>query len=205
MKFILASPNKELHECLTLRFSDCPEVEVVQCYFEEIEHFDCIITAGNSFGLMDAGVDKAVVKFFGIKLMERIQQKILLDYLGEQPVGSCIIVETGNYQHPFVAHAPTMRVPMNISRTDNVYVALWSSLIAVHKHNLQHEKKIETLVCPALGTGTGGMGIAEAALQMYLAYTNYKTPAKTINGSVAQLRHESVHYGGNWGFQNPRK
>jgi len=60
---------------------------------------------------MDAGMDFAVVRFFGRHVMELIQKQILDDYLGEQPVGTCIIMATDHASHPFVAHAPTMRVP----------------------------------------------------------------------------------------------
>jgi O-acetyl-ADP-ribose deacetylase (regulator of RNase III) len=154
---------------------------------------------------MDAGMDLAVVRHFGRHVMEYIQKKILDDYLGEQPVGTCIIAPTGNAAHPFIAHAPTMRSPMNIQGTDHVYLALWAALTAVHRHNRSEQVKIDTLACPGLGTGTGGMDPLEAALQMCLAYEHYLHPPQFLNPSVAQQRHERVHYGGNWGFKNPRK
>ena len=59
--------------------------------------------------------DKAVVRYFGGHIQARIQERILADYLGEQPVGTSIIVSTGMPAHAFVAHTPTMRIPMNIS------------------------------------------------------------------------------------------
>jgi len=63
-----------------------PEVDVVCGRFEDLPVFDCVVTAGNSFGLMDAGMDLAVVRYFGTHVMELIQKCILEDYLGEQPV-----------------------------------------------------------------------------------------------------------------------
>src|SRR5438067_7389940 len=33
--------------------------------FERLPEFDCMVSAANSFGLMDGGVDAAIVRFFG--------------------------------------------------------------------------------------------------------------------------------------------
>jgi O-acetyl-ADP-ribose deacetylase (regulator of RNase III) len=205
MRLILVDPNKETCDVLRWQFRAFPEVEVVCGRFEELPHFDCIVTAGNSFGLMDAGIDLAVVKFFGEQVMHSVQRSILDDHLGEQPVGTCLLVSTGNAAHPFVAHAPTMRAPMNIDGTDHVYLALWAAFTAIHRHNRTAERKIEIVACPALGTGTGGVYLLEAALQISLAYLHFKNPPLHINPTLAQQRHETIHYGGRWGFRNPRK
>src|SRR5690606_36896637 len=104
-------------------FEGLPNVEIVKGYFETLPDFDCMGSAANSFGLMDGGVDLAITRFFGIELQERVQQHILDKFLGEQPVGTSIIVETDYEKRPFLAHTPTMRVPLNIQHTDNVYLA----------------------------------------------------------------------------------
>lgn len=205
MRLILVDRGQEFCEVLRGQFRAHPEVQVVCGRFEDLPDFDCVVTAGNSFGLMDAGMDLAVVRYFGRKVMELIQQKILDEYLGEQPVGSCIIVPTNHPPHPFVAHAPTMRVPMNIQGTDHVYLAFWAALTAVHRHNRTESRKIESLACPGLGTGTGGVESLEAALQLRLAYEHHRNPPQYLNPSVAQQRQESIYYGGRWGFLNPRK
>ena len=189
---------------LRWQFRGHPEVEVVCGRFEDLPTFDCVVTAGNSFGLMDAGMDLAVVRYFGPHIMELIQKRILEDFLGEQPVGTCLIVPTAHPTHPFVAHAPTMRVPMNIQGTDHVYLAMWAVLTAVHRHNRTGEKKIESLASPGLGTGTGGMDAIEASLQLLLAYEHFLKPPQFINPTVAQQRQERIHYGGRWGFSHPR-
>lgn len=155
-RFIITTREKEAADEIRWATRKAPAIEVCLGKFEDIPVYDCVATAGNSFGLMDAGMDLAVVKYFGTQLMERIQQRILEDHLGEQPVGTCLIVETGHLQHPFVAHAPTMRIPMNIAGTDHVYLATWAVLTAIYRHNRDSEEKIRSLVCPAFGTGTGG-------------------------------------------------
>ncbi|WP_395753157.1 macro domain-containing protein [Prosthecobacter sp.] len=204
MRLILVDRGKELCDVLRWEFRPHPEVEIVHGRFEDLPCFDCVVTAGNSFGLMDAGVDLAVVRYFGRHVMERVQKCILEDHLGEQPVGTCLIIPTDHATHPFVAHAPTMRVPMNIQGTDHVYLALWAALTAVHRHNRTEAKQIKTLACPGLGTETGGMGALEAATQLRLAYEHFMKPAKFINPTMAQERHERIHYGGRSGFVTPR-
>lgn len=205
MRIIIADRNKKAHDAFASQFRTLPEVETFLGPFESIENFDCMTTAGNSFGLMDAGVDLAIVRFFGRPIMEAIQGRILEDYLGEQPVGTSFIVPTGNADHPFVAHTPTMRAPMNIGRTDNVYLATWATLLAVYHHNRTSASKIEILVIPGLGTGSGGVDYDEAGLQMRLACESFLRPPEHINPSLAQHRHERIHYGGLSGFERPRQ
>ena len=204
MRLVVVDRSAGFCDAARRQFAAHPEVEVVCGRFEDLPAFDCVVTAGNSFGLMDAGMDLAVVRFFGRGVPERIQRAILDDHLGEQPVGTCVIVPTGHAAHPFVAHAPTMRVPMNIQNTDHVYLALWATLTAVHRHNRVEPHKIECLACPGLGTGTGGVEFREAALQMGLAYEHSVRTPRSLNSSVSQRRHERIHYGGRWGFDHPR-
>jgi len=204
-RFIIVTRDKEGSSELRWSTRKCPSIEIFLGNFQDIPEYDCIATAGNSFGLMDAGMDLAVLKFFGSALQERIQQKILQDYLGEQSVGTAFLVPTGNAKHPWVAHAPTMRGPMNICGTDNVYLATWATLLAVRQHNLSSAGPITTLVCPAFGTGSGGVMALEAGVQMRLAWEHYLSPPKHINPTMAQHRQERIHYGGKWGFENPRK
>jgi len=40
--------------------------------FEELKQFDCMVSAANSFGLMDGGVDLAIICYFGVELMDRV-------------------------------------------------------------------------------------------------------------------------------------
>lgn len=123
MRFIVATRSKDTADEIRWAARDTPDMEVFLGSFESVPSFDCVATAGNSFGLMDAGMDLAVLKFFGLELQTKIQKKILEEFYGEQPVGTAFLVETGRLDHPFVAHVPTMRVPMNISGTDHVYLA----------------------------------------------------------------------------------
>ena len=163
MKLILVAPNPELCVAWRRHFDGLPAVEVVAGCFERLTEFDCMVSAANSFGLMDGGVDLAITNFFGVELMDRVQARILRDFLGEQPIGTSLIVETGHAKHPFVAHTPTMRFPMSISSTDNVYTAMWAMLLEVRRHNGVSSHPIRKVACPGLGTATGRVTPSEAA------------------------------------------
>jgi len=203
MRIIFVDPNPPFSAAIREFFKDLPDVETVIGRFEKLPEFDCMVSPANSFGLMDGGVDAAITQFFGDQLMMRVQKRIIEEYLGEQPVGTSMIVETNHAKHPFLAHTPTMRVPMTIARTDNIYLAMWALLRAVHRHNLSSGRKIETIACPGLGTGTGHVPFRQAARQMALAYRNYLYPPTYLDWNLAQTRQLEIRYGGDDGFHFP--
>ncbi|HTP09262.1 MAG TPA: macro domain-containing protein, partial [Anaerolineae bacterium] len=100
VKLILVNPKPDLCAAWHEQFAGLPNVEIVQGRFENLPEFDCMVSAANSFGLMDGGVDFAIIEFFGAELERKVQQRILEEYLGEQPVGTSFIVETGHPRHP---------------------------------------------------------------------------------------------------------
>jgi O-acetyl-ADP-ribose deacetylase (regulator of RNase III) len=61
-------------------------VSVTNGYFEEAHGYDAIVSPANSFGLMDGGFDAALTKFFGGYLQSAVQERIIKEYSGEQPV-----------------------------------------------------------------------------------------------------------------------
>lgn len=197
---ILVDPKPELCSAFKKHFKRMAGVEIVNDLFQHLPEYDCMVSAANSFGLMDGGVDLAIISYFGIELMDRVQQYIIDEYLGEQPVGTSFIIETNHAQHPFLAHTPTMRVPMPISGTDNVYNAMWAMLLAVHKHNSSNDRKIKIIACPGLGTATGRMPFDDAARQMALAYRNYLNIPTMISWPYATDRQIAIGLGGNLGF-----
>src|SRR5687768_16165326 len=156
-------------DAFSLRFQALRGVRVIKGRFEDLDPHDCFVTAGNAFGLMTAGIDAAVVDRFGEGLMRRVQDRIMDAYMGEQPIGTAFVVPTDDPTLPFVAHAPTMRVPGSIAGTDKVYVATWAALLAVQAHNQSGAQRIETVAFPAMGTGFGGVPFTEAARQMAAA------------------------------------
>jgi len=205
IKLVLVDPNPSLCWEWRQQFAELSDVEVVDGPFEQLETFDCLVSPANSFGLMDGGVDGAIIRYFGDALMHRVQQMIVDEFLGEQPIGTSVIVETGHPKHPFLAHTPTMRIPMAISRTDYVYTAMWAMLLAVRKHNRTAIQRIETIACPGLGTGTGRVPFPEAARQMALAYRHFLAPPDHIHWSFASERQNAIRLGGDLGLMIAKK
>src|SRR4051794_41789952 len=192
----LVHPDADMGAAWGRRFAGLPNVRVLRCRFEDLEPHDCFVTAGNSFGIMTAGIDAAVVRFFGEAIMQRVQHRILDQFFGEQPVGTAFVLPTGHPAIPFLAHAPTMRVPGSIEGTDKVYNATWAALLAIHAHNRASERKIEVAALPAMGTGFGGVPYAEAARQMAAAYRHYREPPHRLDWDFVVERQKAIHYDG---------
>lgn len=192
----LVHPEQEMCDAFRYRFGRLFGVRVIRGHFEDLRPHDCFVTAGNAFGIMTAGIDAAVVRFFGESLMERVQSRILDHYLGEQPVGTAFVEPTGSEDIPFIVHAPTMRVPGSIEGSDKVYSATWAALLAIHAHNVSSDSKIETVAFPAMGTGFGGVSFDEAARQMAAAYGNFMSPPARMDWEFVAARHRVICYDG---------
>ena len=209
-KLIVSAINEELHAEFVKAFEGFPDVEVVFQRFEDTE-FDCVVSAANSFGLMDGGVDQCITDLFGIQMMHRVQNRIIQEFAGEQPVGTSIIVrgnENPEENNKYVAHTPTMRVPKDVMGSEDPYNAMKSALLAVKAHNrkidlsggqsyVQNEdgskflfgdSRINSLVTPGLATLCGRVPYDKAAKQMALATYNVMNPPKMINWYYASER-----------------
>jgi len=82
--------------------------------------------------------------------------------------------------------APTMRVPGDVSRTVNAYLAFRAILLEIVKFNIANAgQKIESVVCSGLATGIGEMSPYNCATQMKKAYEVCSKPARIPNlGSI---------------------
>ena len=67
----LVHPEEEMCAAFRERFAGLPNVRVLRCQFEDLEPHDCFVTAGNAFGIMSAGIDAAVIRRFGDRMMRR--------------------------------------------------------------------------------------------------------------------------------------
>ena len=183
----LVHPEEAMCGAFRDRFGGLPGVRVIRGRFEDLEPHDCFVTAG---------IDAAVVGLFGEGLMQAVQHRVLDLYLGEQPVGTAFVLPTGHPAIPFLAHAPTMRVPGSIAGTDKVYQATWAALLAIHAHNVASDHKIEVAAFPALGTGFGGVPFDEAARQMAVAYRHFLEPPHRLDWEFVAERQKAIHYDG---------
>lgn len=194
INLILSAPVPAMATAFELYFQNTENVEIIRGPFEAVHEFDCMVSAANSFGLMDGGVDAAITAYFGTQLQKRVQRHILSEYLGEQPVGTAFVTETDNSKHPWLVHAPTMRVPLIIDGTDAVYNATRAALLAIVQHNKSagEDRKIESVVFPAMGAGCGQVPPDSVARQMKLAWDSFSNPPKAINWQYASARQNAV-------------
>ena len=188
----LIHPDAEMCSAFGRRFDGLPNVRVIESRYENLPPHDCFVTAANAFGIMNAGIDAAVIAKFGESLMQQIQHRILDEYLGEQPVGTSFLEATGDRDYPWVAHTPTMRVPGSIRGTDQVYSATWAALIAIYRHKCDGET-IASVVMPAMGAGFGGVPFDEVARQMAAAYRHYLSPPPRMNWDMVAARQKAIH------------
>lgn len=123
-------------------------------------------TAGNSFGLMDGGIDAAFSKQW--PCIERlVREHIAAEYGPEMPIGTALIVRA-QYGCPNVVYAPTMQIPQDIRGTDNVYQAARAIMFALKKRYAEFARNEENVILymPLLGTGAGRMTLDLAMHQM---------------------------------------
>jgi O-acetyl-ADP-ribose deacetylase (regulator of RNase III) len=196
----LVAVNPGICAALEEAFRPAAPDSTVHCArFEEIvDDYDVMVAAANSFGLMDGGIDAAVTAYFGGALMNEVQRRISRDFQGEQPVGTCIIVPIESERPTrWLAHTPTMQVPLDISGTTNVYFAMKALLreVAAHEDELRRALGGEDprVLCPALGTGTGRVPPEEAARQMALAFRNHvDAPTGDLSWDFALRRYSQL-------------
>ncbi|MEN9399011.1 MAG: hypothetical protein RL632_112 [Bacteroidota bacterium] len=189
LKLILVDVNPWMCKAWKLAFAHHDNVTVIHDRFQNIPEYDCMVSAANSYGCMDGGIDGHITKYFGQQLMDRVQAHIVTHYLGEQPIGTSFIIPTYHEQHPFLAHTPTMRFPEPIAHTDNVYHAMRAMLLAVREHNMKSDQKIITIACPGLGALTGEVPLEKVARQMERAYASVIEPLTDLSWqSIIQKR-----------------
>lgn len=157
-----------------IAFSSLIDAGVVQVSVGDIfegDAADAILSPANSFGYMDGGIDAAYLQRFGLGLQSRLRATIDDAFYGELHVGEAVVVPTGDTPINWLVSAPTMRVPMNVSRTLNAFTAFRAALIAIAAHNRLHPAgRIESLLSPGLCTGIGAMDPHTSARQMRAAW-----------------------------------
>lgn len=163
----LIDRNKEMCSEWEKSFKDDVDVSVVNDDFFS-KKVDCIVSPANSFGFMDGGLDGAITRKFGNIVQTRVQKAIKENFGGELLVGQALLVETGNVDTPFCMSAPTMRVPMILDKSHNVYLATRAIFILLKSE----QNKIKSIAISGLGTGVGRVPFNICARQMKQAYND---------------------------------
>lgn len=185
MKFHFVDINEKLTEAWKNVFEGVENVTVQNCSI-----FDCpsdaIVSPANSFGHMNGGIDFSISKNLGWHIEKRLQKKIREEFYGELLVGQSTIVETDHKDFPYLISAPTMRTPITILRSPNVYLAMKSILTLLKEGKFQNgdfvKDKVNSIAIPGLGTGVGQVPPLMCARQMRIAWEDvmnekYKTEA----------------------------
>jgi O-acetyl-ADP-ribose deacetylase (regulator of RNase III) len=169
MRFLLRDRNPDVVEAWRTEFAHAGDVEVSHGDIFDLTA-DAIVSPANSFGFMDGGIDLVYSRRFGWGLQERLQELLQAEHDGELPVGQAVLVETGQDDIPFLISAPTMRVPMDVSDTVNAYLAFRAVIRCAREWNRTATRRIESVLCPGLGTAVGRMPARGCAVQMHYAY-----------------------------------
>lgn len=170
MKILLRDIKPDMCAAWNHFFKDVEDVEVSCGHILEGISADAIVSPANSYGFMDGGIDAIYTMHWGQQMEDRLRGLLYEEYDGELPVGEAVIIPTGGSDVKWLISAPTMRVPMPVDKTVNAYLAFRAVLREVKKHNETHSDKIETIICPGLGTAVGQMPYHTCAKQMFFAY-----------------------------------
>ncbi len=163
-------------------FDDIPEITTTSKGFSH-HKASAIVSAANSFGIMDGGSDVAIIDVLGKQVERDLQAIIRNRYYNELHVGQAIVLPIVNEQYKFLISASTMRVPKDINCTSNIYLAMRAILIAMR------ERSITSLVMPLLGTGYGRVSNRMAAHQICMAWYSVQDKIMSFD-DIYQSEHD---------------
>jgi O-acetyl-ADP-ribose deacetylase (regulator of RNase III) len=196
IRYHLRDRNRAVVDAWRRHFADCPDV-TVSAGDIFAEPADAVVSPANSFGFMDGGIDLAYSLRFGWHVQDRLQALLRAEHDGELPVGQAAIVETGDARFPLLISAPTMRVPMDVSATVNVFLAFRAAIRAARAYNRTARRPIESILSPGLGTAVGRMHPQACARQMYHAYRTChlgRTPSPADLMDAGRMQLEMIGY-----------
>lgn len=155
-------------------------------------HSGVLVSPANSFGFMDGGVDQAYINRYP-DLQNRVQEQIMREWGGELPVGQAIAVKNPeSIHHSWVICAPTMRTPATDLRgTINAYLAMRAAVRLYEALQINFVIDIP-LLCPGLGTLSGGMDPKIALAQMRVGA---KPPKRFTSWQLAKEYEELLKVG----------
>ncbi|MBP3256146.1 MAG: macro domain-containing protein [Clostridia bacterium] len=195
MKIYIIEIDKRKAKYLFPYFKECKDVEIVNESFESFmnknkEKIECVVSPANSFGLMDGGYDLILTEWYGKQLQDRVQEYIIKNYLGEQPVGTSFIIKT-NKDNQYLIHTPTMRTPEMVTDARIVYQCMRTTLLVALQNNIQ------SILIPMFACHTGMVKPQIVAKMMYKAYEQINNPPKKIDWdyveTVDMLPEEDFH------------
>ncbi len=162
VKLILTAVDEALANAWQVFCSDVPDLVIHHGSILDVT-CDAVVSPANSFGFLDGGVDAVYRRHFGAIIQARLQQAIQEHHHGELLVGAAEMILTDDVHIPYLIAAPTMRVPMILRDSANVYLAA-RALFLLLRHGVARcgpakgqpiRDLIETVAMPGFGTGVG--------------------------------------------------
>ena len=109
------------------------------------------------------------------------------DHGGELLVGEALVVKTNHADIPYMISAPTMRVPMILKDTVNVYLATKAIIRTAINH-----PDICNVAIPGMGTGVGRVSPEICARQMKAAFDAIANPIFPLTWRETQIQHQNL-------------
>lgn len=195
--FKLIDINEHLTECWSKIFKGIPNVEVI--HGSVFDHLcDALVSPANSFGAMNGGIDFAISKNLGWHIEKKVQSVIREKFYGELLVGQATIVSTDHKDFPYLISAPTMRNPMTILHTPNVYLAMKAILTLVQFGAFDNgepiHSKVHSVAIPGLGTGIGQVPPMICARQMRIAWEDIMNVKYATVDGWKQMRSNYAYF-----------
>lgn len=162
MQIYLLSYDTKMREAWEDVLGDSSLIIVCDTFqnFMDNYHVDCVVSPGNSFGIMNGGYDLAITNYFGTKLTRRVQKYIRSNCKEHaQEVGTSIILDTKKDGIKLI-HTPTMVIPLPMKDTDIIRECTESTL------KLAKDNDIKSIVLPAFGGGYGEVDAPVIAQKM---------------------------------------
>lgn len=191
MKLILNDRNADVCKMFAEVLKYIPISDIHCCNFEDIPRndYDILLTPGNSYGQMTGGFDLAVRNRWPESEGD-VQRAIRRHHNGMCPIGDSVTVALSTETSQVLIYTPTMRVPMPIHGTDNVYWAYRKAfnVIEMLEHGTSFPRAVIRdlrVLLPAFGTSAGYMPYIKAANQCRLAWEHTFRPP--IQATTAQM------------------
>ncbi|MDB6016499.1 MAG: AraC family transcriptional regulator [Pedosphaera sp.] len=168
MNLHLVDFNGHLVKAWIEAFDRFPEVTIQQGDLLLVARH-CVVSPANSHGFMDGGIDAWYRTFFGAQIERTVQDAVNRRPEGHLPVGASLVVRTGHQIVPYMIVAPTMTMPEQVE-SRNCYRAM-RAILRIAGADAEVGSNV---YCPGLATGVGMVPPEHAAVEMALAYGDWK-------------------------------
>lgn len=183
MRLIFVDSTDSLIFNLRQAFLGIPNVTGVKADLlsicSQVNGVKAIVCPGSSHGKQDATSSTLSCFTNGIPLTNVTQKLIDQRFLGQQPIGTALIIPclSAHQLVSFIVYAPTMMILEDVSTTYNAYSAFRAALLEIFKHNAcQDTLNITSVICHGF-TASAGLSNHEAtAKQMRLAWDSLIHP-----------------------------